>query len=426
MENLKEVKGFSGIYYITIDGNKQYFYEKENSKPNEDKHKELTPNIRFKTKYAGVFYRVNFGKEKLSKVYYISYKDKEGRRQEKKVKAKNDGDEIKPEYCKQIREEITYKLRTGQELPELAKRKNKTQSFEDVWLFFANNKKMGDRRRIELRGRLDKKTNEYKNGIWNTHLKAYFSRGVTFDKLKEFYEKKKSELAPKTLHMRITEVGTAINYWNDEGKGKIKNDVQAFKKWLSNNETEEQKQSKKIERLRFLSDKEVFNLKKSLEDKHPDLKLFTAIALSTGARLESILTIKKIDIQGRKVSIINHKRGGRIYTGFLNDECISLLEEKLEKLKPTDTFFELEKRQVQRRLQWILDKLFNDGLDTKDSQNRIVLHSLRHSFASKLVMNGVPLIKVRDLLDHKEIKTTERYAKLAPGAGMDDVLNMWS
>jgi integrase len=42
------------------------------------------------------------------------------------------------------------------------------------------------------------------------------------------------------------------------------------------------------------------------------------------------------------------------------------------------------------------------------------IHDLRHSFASWLVQDGVPLIVVQRLLGHESSRTSERYSHLAP------------
>ena len=44
----------------------------------------------------------------------------------------------------------------------------------------------------------------------------------------------------------------------------------------------------------------------------------------------------------------------------------------------------------------------------------VTFHTLRHTFASWLVMEGVPLFVVSKLLCHASIQMTERYAHLAP------------
>lgn len=41
-------------------------------------------------------------------------------------------------------------------------------------------------------------------------------------------------------------------------------------------------------------------------------------------------------------------------------------------------------------------------------------HTLRHTTCSRLVMAGVPLPPVKEIMGHRDIQTTLRYAHLAP------------
>ena len=364
-------------------------------------------------KYKGVYSL----KQKDGDISYsILYKNAEGKNQREAIGLKSEG--ITLVYAHNKRVERINAIKHGED--PLAHKKKKTFRFETVWDFYTTNKAMSDNNRKDYKGR------------WNKHMAEYFSEVVNMENLIRFRNDKealtgKNKLSARSIDMMIGMIGSAIRYWNSQPQNKLKvhNAVTDLRTYDRDHLTSKQKKKRKIERDRFLTQDEIRILKDDLRNREKELMLFLSIALSTGARLGTIMTITAKDITENKVSLIDHKRGGMRYTATLNQEAMKLIETIERDVKPDESIFEMTEEAIQKRIQRRMNELFNKGLNSKDSVHRCVVHSLRHTFASHLAIKGIPLTTIKKLLNHASITTTERYAHLLPDAGADAVMKLW-
>lgn len=163
---------------------------------------------------------------------------------------------------------------------------------------------------------------------------------------------------------------------------------------------------------RFLSEEQTQRLRKALcESQNPHLAPIVALLLVTGARKSEVLKARweQFDLDRRQWRVPKSKSG---YHRFIpiSDVARQILEERRSTAPESPWVFPnptTGKPFVEIFNSWKTARL-RAGL--KDLR----IHDLRHSFASSLVNGGAPLYEVQKLLGHSSIRTTERYAHLAP------------
>ncbi len=160
------------------------------------------------------------------------------------------------------------------------------------------------------------------------------------------------------------------------------------------------------------------------------LELFVLLALTTGARMGGILNLTKSDINlsTGQIQMKDFKRDAT-YTAYIHDSVRPLLETQMKQIRPIDHIIggrpeTMDNANINKMLQPLLNRLFNDGLAPEDAKRRAVIHSLRHTFASHLAIAGTPIFTIQKLLNHAEIDQTMRYAKLMPNQGAVDVMGI--
>jgi integrase len=169
-------------------------------------------------------------------------------------------------------------------------------------------------------------------------------------------------------------------------------------------------------RNRFIPKSEIESF---LKEEGIDKRVFNFILLAvfTGARVGAVLKIRyrDFDWENQKIKLNDDKRN-MVYSIDISPVIIEHI--KPQSIKSNKNNFVVSgasEKMKYATIRYQLTKLFaglNDGIDKADRKEKIVIHSLRHSFASYLAIAKAPALNIKEMLNQADIRNTERYLHL--------------
>lgn len=165
-------------------------------------------------------------------------------------------------------------------------------------------------------------------------------------------------------------------------------------------------------RIRFLDQKEVRAIRKALAEKYPQHIPAFDISTHTGARAGEQFGLRwdSVDLKQKFVQLPNKRtESGKWRFVPLNAVALETFK-KLRENNPVSrwVFVNRKGEKLRSHRDW-----FEPAVKVSGVQN-YTWHCNRHTFASRLVMAGVNLRTVAQLMGHRTIQMTMRYAHLAP------------
>lgn len=163
-------------------------------------------------------------------------------------------------------------------------------------------------------------------------------------------------------------------------------------------------------RLRYMEWSEEGKLREYIMSKWPYNWSAVEVALNTGMRFSEQFNLRWTDIDfDRKVVTLDKTKNGNSRHIPLNERAMSALltAQSLSNGQPWVFLNHVGTRMADIRF-W-----FNQAIEAVKIEG-VTWHTLRHTFASRLIMAGVDIRTVQELLGHKTLTMTLRYAHLSP------------
>lgn len=146
---------------------------------------------------------------------------------------------------------------------------------------------------------------------------------------------------------------------------------------------------------KFLNNTEIIQIIKWCRyNKQAELLKIVLIGLYTGLRINNILSLHPSNIKKNTLQIYDKK---------VNSYYTLPISRKIRYILNPDKFIPFEVNY--QRCYY----LFNQMKKELQLDNKITIHTLRHSFCSYLVQKDVPIAVIQRLANHKSINTTLRY-----------------
>jgi integrase/recombinase XerD len=158
-----------------------------------------------------------------------------------------------------------------------------------------------------------------------------------------------------------------------------------------------------------LSQEEVKKIIESIDNlKH---KTIISLIYSAGLRISEAVNLKmqNVDSHRMTIKIVDSKNNRDRYV-TLSNKVLILLGEYHKTYQPVIYIFEGQKggKYSTRSIQ----EIFKKALKIAGIKKQATVHTLRHSYATHLIEQGVDIRIVQELLGHKNIKTTQIYTHI--------------